>query len=130
LAKRLKVAGHLSFLGGSDDVPKFMISADLLLHPAYSENTGTVLIEAMAAGLPILATEVCGYAAHVSKAEAGMLITSPYHQQAFNNLLQEMLLSSRREIWKRNGIEYVNKNDFFSMPEKAAALIESIGTNR
>lgn len=130
LAKRLKVAGHLSFLGGSDDVPKFMISADLLLHPAYSENTGTVLIEAMAAGLPILATDVCGYAPHVSTAEAGLLIASPYQQQAFNNLLQEMLLSSRREIWKRNGIAYVKKNDFFRMPEKAAALIESIAAKR
>jgi len=130
LAKHLKVAGNLSFLGGSDDVPKFMISADLLLHPAYSENTGTVLIEAMAAGLPILATDVCGYAPHVSTAEAGLLIASPYQQQAFNNLLQEMLLSSRREIWKLNGIAYVKKNDFFRMPEKAAALIESIAAKR
>jgi UDP-glucose:(heptosyl)LPS alpha-1,3-glucosyltransferase len=130
LAKRLKVAGHLSFLGGSDDVPKFMISADLLLHPAYSENTGTVLIEAMAAGLPILATDVCGYAPHVSTAEAGLLIASPYQQQAFNNLLQEMLLSSRRQIWKRNGIAYVKENDFFRMPEKAAALIESLAAKR
>jgi UDP-glucose:(heptosyl)LPS alpha-1,3-glucosyltransferase len=107
-----------------------MISADLLLHPAYSENTGTVLIEAMAAGLPILATDVCGYASHVRRAEAGLLISSPYQQQEFNNLLQEMLSSSRREIWKRSGIAYVTKNDFFSMPEKAAALIESIAAKR
>jgi UDP-glucose:(heptosyl)LPS alpha-1,3-glucosyltransferase len=130
LAKRLKVAGKLQFLGGRDDVPQFMIAADLLLHPAYTENTGTVLIEAMSAGLPVLATDVCGYASHISAAESGLLISSPYLQQTFDNLLREMLFSSRREIWKRNGIEYFKKNDFFSMPEKAAVLIESIAINR
>jgi UDP-glucose:(heptosyl)LPS alpha-1,3-glucosyltransferase len=130
LAERLKIADRLSFLGGRDDVPQFMISADLLLHPAYSENTGTVLIEAMAAGLPVLATDVCGYASHVSAAEAGLLILSPYRQQTYDNLLREMLLSPGREIWKQNGIGYVKKNDFFSMPEKAAVLIESIAANR
>jgi UDP-glucose:(heptosyl)LPS alpha-1,3-glucosyltransferase len=130
LAKRLKVSEYLNFLGGRDDVPKFMISADLLLHPAYSENTGTVLIEAMAAGLPVLATDGCGYASHISAAESGLLILSPFQQQEFNSLLREMLLSPNREMWKRNGIEYVKRNDFFSMPEKAAALIESIAINR
>jgi UDP-glucose:(heptosyl)LPS alpha-1,3-glucosyltransferase len=130
LAKRLKVAGKLQFLGGRDDVPQFMIGADLLLHPAYTENTGTVLIEAMSAGLPVLATDVCGYASHVSAAESGLLISSPYLQKTFDNLLREMLFSSRREIWKRNGIEYFKRNDFFSMPEKAAVLIESIAINR
>jgi UDP-glucose:(heptosyl)LPS alpha-1,3-glucosyltransferase len=130
LAKRLKVSEYLNFLGGRDDVPKFMISADLLLHPAYSENTGTVLIEAMAAGLPVLATDVCGYASHISAAGAGLLILSPFQQQEFNSLLKEMLLSPDREMWKRNGIEYVKRNDFFSMPEKAAALIEAISVAR
>jgi UDP-glucose:(heptosyl)LPS alpha-1,3-glucosyltransferase len=126
MSKRLKISEHLHFLGGRKDVPKFMVSADLLLHPAYSENTGTVLIEAMASGLPVLATDVCGYAFHVKNAGAGLLIPSPYRQQMFDDLLQKMLLSSERQVWKRSGFEYVSRNDFFSMPEKAADIIESI----
>lgn len=126
IARRLKVADHLYFLGGRDDVPRFMVSADLLLHPAYSENTGTVLIEAMAAGLPVIATDICGYAFHVRDAGAGLLIPSPFKQQVFNELLFHMLTAPERETWKRNGLHYVNKNDLFSMPEKAADIIESL----
>jgi UDP-glucose:(heptosyl)LPS alpha-1,3-glucosyltransferase len=127
LARRLKVHDRLVFLGGRNDVPRFMASADLLLHPAYSENTGTVLIEAMAAGLPILAADICGYAFHVIRAGAGLLIPSPYQQRAFDELLLRMLTSPDREAWKRKGPEYVKENDFVSMPEKAADLIESFG---
>lgn len=126
MARRLKVANRLYFLGGRDDVLRFMASADLLIHPAYSENTGTVLIEAMAAGLPVLATDICGYAYHIKDAGAGLLIQSPYKQQAFDELLFHMLTSPEREIWKRNGLNYVNKNDLFNMSEKASDIIESL----
>ena len=33
-------------LKGRDDIPRFLLGADLLIHPAYNENTGTVLLEA------------------------------------------------------------------------------------
>ncbi|MEW6585066.1 MAG: glycosyltransferase, partial [Nitrospirota bacterium] len=126
MARRLRIFERLIFLGGRDDVPRFMVSADLLLHPARSENTGTVLIEAMAAGLPVLATDVCGYAFYVSAARAGLLIPSPFEQRSFNELLRQMLESPEREAWKHNGMTYVSRNDFFSMPEKAADVIESL----
>ena len=52
LARRLKVDDRVRFMGGQDNVPDWLWSADLLLHPAYAENTGTVLLEAAVAGLP------------------------------------------------------------------------------
>lgn len=128
MAKRLNVGERLFFLGGRNDVPRFMTASDLLVHPAYSENAGTVLIEAMAAGLPVLVTDICGYAFHVEKAGAGLLIPSPYDQRTFNGLLRQMITSPERETWKRNGIDYVSINDFFSRPEKAADIIESFAT--
>lgn len=126
MAKRLKVHKQLYFLGGRDDVSRFMVSADLLVHPAYSENTGTVLIEAMASGLPVLATDICGYAFHVRDAGAGLLIPSPFKQEVFDELLLNMVTSPERETWKHNGLHYVKNKDFFSMPEKAADIIESL----
>lgn len=130
IAGKSGVAERVHFLGGRDDVPRFLAAADILLHPAYSENTGTVLIEAMASGLPVLATDICGYAFHVRSAGAGLLIPSPYEQGVFNRVLLEMLTSPEREKWRANGLAYVRENDVYSMPEKAADIIEGVANEK
>src|SRR5690606_10331413 len=56
LANELGVGKQVKMLGARDDVSELFWSADIFLHPAYSENTGTVLLEAMVAGLPVIAT--------------------------------------------------------------------------
>jgi UDP-glucose:(heptosyl)LPS alpha-1,3-glucosyltransferase len=124
LARRLGIAEQIIFFHGRDDIPRFLFSADLLLHPAYRENTGTVLIEAMAARLPVLATDVCGYSYHVERAGAGELLPSPFQQAELDRLLAEMLTSDRRAAWGENGWRYVNRHDVFSMAERAADIIE------
>jgi UDP-glucose:(heptosyl)LPS alpha-1,3-glucosyltransferase len=129
-AARLGVSDQVQFLGGRNDVPEFMMAADLLVHPAYSENTGTVLLEAMTGGLPVLTTDTCGYAVHVEKAEAGIVIKSPFEQEAFNQALVEMLNSSG-EKWRLNGLSYAAREDFYSCHERAARIIEeTMGRNR
>src|SRR3989304_3774784 len=81
MAKRYGIGRHVRFLGGRNDVSRFMLGADILLHPSRSENTGMALIEAMASGIPILASDVCGYAHHVEKGKAGLLIPLPFRQE-------------------------------------------------
>ena len=51
LADQLGVGTQVFMPGGRSDVPDFLLAADLLLHPARHENTGTVLLEALVAGL-------------------------------------------------------------------------------
>ena len=51
----------------------FYHAADYLVHAARTENTGTVLIEAMICGLPVLVTGNCGFAFHVHDADAGIM---------------------------------------------------------
>ncbi len=51
---------HVHFLGRRNDVPRLMTSSDVLVHPPLEEGFGLVLVEALAAGLPIVATDVGG----------------------------------------------------------------------
>ena len=120
LARRLGVNKQTCFMGGQAEVTRFMLGADLLIHPAYSENTGTVLLEAMVAGLPVLATDVCGYAFHIDRAKAGRVLTSPFQQAQLNKALAEMLDSPQRAVWSENGIRYGREADLYSMPEIVA----------
>jgi len=80
----------------------------------------------MAARLPVLATDICGYAYHVERAGAGHVLPSPFQQSELDRRLAEMLTSDQRDAWSANGGRYVTDNDVFSMPEKAADII--VGT--
>lgn len=128
-AKQLSISGNIFFMGGRDDVSRFLLAADLLLHPAYNENTGTVLLEAVVSGLPVLTTDVCGYADYIKKSNTGIVLASPFQQTVFNQTLQDMLLSRQREIWRQNGLAFAREADIYSMPERAVDVIESLHAN-
>ncbi len=130
LAKKLGVSKQVDFLGGRDDVPRFLLGADLLLHPAYSESAGYVLLEATIAGLPVLTTDTCGYAFHIEKAKAGIVCASPFAQHELNSQLKFMLSGDRRPTWSANGIAYGQAEDLYSMPETVATMIEGFTQRR
>ena len=126
LAKRLDIDSRVTFLGARDDVPQLLLAADLLVHPARTENTGTVLLEAMAAGLPVLTTANCGYSSHVLAGQAGRVASVPFNQERFNQLLFDMLSSSELQEWGRSGLAYARTTDIYSMPERAVDAIETV----
>ena len=115
---------QVQILKGRSDIPRFLLGADLLIHPAYNENTGTVLLEALVSGLPVLVTDVCGYAHYIAEADAGRVLPSPFEQDSLNRLLAEMLEDApARAAWSRNGLAYADHADLYSMPQRAADLI-------
>ena len=123
LVQRLGVQENVQFFTGRDDIPRFLQGADLLLHPARHENTGTVLVEAIVAGLPVLTTATCGYAFHVENARAGRVVPSPFQQSVLNQTLHDMLRAEQRKAWSANGIAYGQQEDLYSLHEKAAEYI-------
>lgn len=122
--KALGIGDRVRILKGRSDIPRFLLGADLLIHPAYNENTGTVLLEALVAGLPVLVTDVCGYAHYIAEADAGRVLPSPFRQAALDAALREMLAdAAARAAWSRNGLAYAESADLYSMPERAADVI-------
>jgi UDP-glucose:(heptosyl)LPS alpha-1,3-glucosyltransferase len=123
MAVKLDLIDRVSILKGRDDVPRFLMGADLLVHPAYVENTGTVLLEAIVAGLPVIATDVCGYAPYIEEADAGLLIPSPFQQETFNAMLEGMMNKLGESDWSANGIAFSAVADIYDMPKRAADYI-------
>lgn len=60
LAERRRVGWRLMLLGQRDDLADLMEAADILVHPSWYEAAPRVVLEAMAAGLPVVATSVGG----------------------------------------------------------------------
>ena len=126
-ATSLGIAEHLSILQGRNDIPRFLLGADLLIHPAYNENTGTVLLEALVAGLPVLATAVCGYAHYIDEAKGGRVVPEPFAQSELEEALANMLESQEaRASWQANALAFAQSADIYSNAEHAADLILSV----
>lgn len=122
--RHLGLQDQVQILKGRDDIPRFLLGADLLIHPAYNENTGTVLLEALVAGLPVLTTAACGYAHYIEKADAGRVIPLPFAQGALDQALAAMLADgAARRQWHANGLAFADRTDLYSLPERAADVI-------
>jgi UDP-glucose:(heptosyl)LPS alpha-1,3-glucosyltransferase len=130
LAKRLSMGDRVIITKGRSDIPQLMMAADLLVHAARSELAGIVLIEAMTAGLPVLVTDVCGYAAHVEAAGAGLVLPSPFTQPGFNNALVRMLESPERARWSEGGLRYTADIAARFSPATEAELLETIAQEK
>jgi len=129
LARRLGITQRLHLLGGLDDASRFLFSADLLLHPARYENTGTVILEAVVAGLPVIASGACGYAPRLREADAGVVLTEPFPQEEFNARLAEMLnLPEARRQYREHGLRYAREQDLYSRIERITEIIEAGGS--
>lgn len=130
LACELGIGDHVVFTGGRDDIPQILLGADLMIHPAYDENTGTVLLEAVAAGLPVLCTEVCGYGSHIKAAGCGLLTPEPFDQPVLNRQLEELLTGGKLPELSEKALAYARSTDIYSMHERAADVIETVLKSR
>lgn len=131
LAKRLGIAERVRFLGGRSDAGRLMEASDLLLHPAYSENTGTVLLEALVRGLPVVASAVCGFAPHVKASGGGVVIPEPFDQAVFTREVARLLGDAgHRGQLSAAGIDYGHHQDLYSCHARAADLLERFAAEK
>ena len=124
-ARRLGVEDRVTLLGfvPDDAVLDTMAAADLLLHPARFDTTGTVILEAIVNGLPVVTTAICGYASHVREAEAGAVVPEPFDRMALSAALTEAADRTRAAVWSANGRQYGERRELYSGLEVAADLI-------
>ena len=102
-------ASASDILQGRDDIPRFLLGADLLVHPAYNENTGTVLLEAVVAGLPVPTTAVCGYALH-PRCRRGRRAARAFRAGSTERALARMLGDdAARRQWQASALAFAGR---------------------
>ena len=91
----LGLEGHVRFLGVRDDVPALMKACDVFVLPSLWEGLPNSVLEAMAAGLPIVATRVDGTTEAVQDGATGLLVP-PGDPSALAGALAEVLREPER----------------------------------
>jgi glycosyltransferase involved in cell wall biosynthesis len=74
LTRELGLGGHVRFLGDVRDVPGLLARAAGVVLPSLSEGISLTLLEAMARGLPVVATDVGGNPEVVKDGVTGWLV--------------------------------------------------------
>lgn len=99
-AKNLGLAGRTHFLGYRDDVPVLLQACDLFALSSAYEGAPLAVIEALAAGLPVVATAVGGLPELVPEGRAGYLVRAGDHDSLAERILT---LCSRPDLRLRLG---------------------------
>lgn len=112
LSVRLGVERNVLFEGfvSSNELIKYYGVADVLVHTSFAEGLSTVILEAMAAGLPVVSTPAGGNAQLLQKSNAGIIV--PFNNpdsfcSAVNRILGD---GSLRRVLGANGSLYALSN--------------------
>jgi glycosyltransferase involved in cell wall biosynthesis len=89
-ARAAGVDDHIHFLGFRQDIPDLLAASDYFVLPSLWEGLPMALVEAMASGLPVLATEVSGSKQVMVHGQTGLLV-APGNVQQLKEAMLRML---------------------------------------
>lgn len=127
---RRALGDRVRFLGFRDDIPDLMAAADVLVHPSRLDVTGQVILEAIVNGLPTVVTGLCGFAEHVARSGAGIVLPEPFTQADLDAALGRLRDRALAETMSRAGIHFGQQTAPVSGLEQAADIIEDISAQR
>ncbi|WP_281405328.1 glycosyltransferase family 4 protein [Mesorhizobium sp. B3-1-9] len=124
------ISKRVTLLGIQEDIPAVVVASDFMLHPARLENTGTVILEALANGLPVIASDACGYAKYVRASGAGLVVASRDDPEIWRQAILKAGNPAVRDQWREAALGYGASNPLTGGLEAACDLIETLRHNR
>jgi glycosyltransferase involved in cell wall biosynthesis len=108
---------NVSFEGKQSNMGDWFAAADLMIHPSYSEGLGSVILEAMQANLPVVASNAGGIPDIIEHKKNGLLIEPGNAQQLADAILllyrdkatRDTYIEANKEILKRFDIRYTSE---------------------
>jgi glycogen synthase len=127
-AKRIGVGDRLHFVGfvAHEELPAVLAHADLLVLPSLYEELGTVLLEAMQAGLPIVASKTGGIPDVIEDGVNGMLV-APGEPEALARAIDRLLADRDLACRLSEGAQERGKNyDWEVLAERILAVYRGV----
>jgi glycosyltransferase involved in cell wall biosynthesis len=103
LCARLNLTDVVKLVGYKDNVSPYYAAANVFVLPSYSEGSPNVLLEAMDAGVPIVATSVGGVGEMIHHGEQGWLVPSGDSERLAGGIVHVLSTPDLREAFIREG---------------------------
>ena len=117
------LAGHWHFLGPRDDVAEILPELAVLAHPARQEPLGRVLLEAAAAGVAVIATDVGGTREIFAPDSASARLVPPDNADSLAEAIRE-LIGDPRQRSRLGAAARRRAEEAFDVDHAAAGLVE------
>jgi len=108
------VRDHFIFLGRRLDVPEILACCELFTLPSHSEGFPNVILEAMAAGLPVVATQVGGVLEIIEDGQSGLLVPPRDYRALADAIIRVMKDPTLAASLSRNGQQRVQARFSFA----------------
>jgi phosphatidylinositol alpha-mannosyltransferase len=123
LQHRVEFAGFAS----PDDLPRYYRSADVYCSPATgSESFGIVLLEAMASGLPIVASDISGYRHVMTNGRQGLFSRPRDSLSLAEKIIELARDGGRRQRMSAAGRATAEQYDWRTITDRVEAVYEQV----
>jgi N-acetyl-alpha-D-glucosaminyl L-malate synthase BshA len=133
LVDKLNLNKNVMFIGkiSNEDIPKYLIMSDIFVLPSLREGFPNVILEAMASGLPIIASNVGGIPEIIKNGENGFLVEPKNPEMIAEKILMLFENNELRKIIIEKNKEDVKRYSWEDITEKLEENYrELINTNR
>jgi glycosyltransferase involved in cell wall biosynthesis len=109
LVKSLSLEDKVIFLGYRNDVPDICIASDIFVFPSYQEGLPVSVMEAMAAGLPIIGSNIRGNTDLIENNKGGYLL-DPKDEEGLTNYIDKLIRNEElRNTFRKNNLQLIGK---------------------
>lgn len=126
VARKVGMEGRLMLPGHVYDIPELLKAADIFVHPSQREGLGIAALEAMAAGLPLVTSNVQGIKDYVINGKTGF-VTTPNDIEGYRKAILKLVNNpDLREYIQSNNKEIVKKYDISEAVRNVYSIIMEI----
>jgi len=126
MAKDLGVSDQLVFAGITDEVEAYYLASDFFVMPSRMDTFGLVVLEAMAAGLPVVISSNVGAADLVIHGSSGLILPqNPTAQDMTGSLLRLMAPELRRSMGEA-ARQVAGNHDWDKVADKMAKIYRAL----
>jgi glycosyltransferase involved in cell wall biosynthesis len=110
MVKRLNIEHAFKFLGIVPSVPEVMNQCDIFVRPSLTEGMPLTILEAMACGLPVIASKIPGSSEVVKDGETGILVEVGNVEKLSNAIIRLLEDENYAEKIRTRAYEFVKKH--------------------
>ncbi|MFC1824345.1 glycosyltransferase family 4 protein [Thermodesulfobacteriota bacterium] len=130
MARSLGIGSGVIFTGVSREVENFYLASDIFAMPSVYDTFGLVVLEAMAAGLPVIISQRVGAKDLIESGENGFVLPDTPTSFDMANAISLLMEARRRKQVGEKARQAVQKHDWAGVTQKVAELYQKLNNRK